>query len=55
MEGASPDVGERFRSTAGLLAVAGDAAEASDETDVLRMRRSDEEDWKPLLLAAGDK
>ena len=56
MEGASPDVGDRFRSTAGLLGVAGDAPEPSDgTTEALRMRQSGEEDWRPLLLAADDK
>jgi hypothetical protein len=56
MQGAAPGVGERFRSTAGMLAVADDAAEPPSETpDALRMRRSDEEEWRPLLTAAGDR
>jgi hypothetical protein len=56
MQGAAPDLGDRFRSIAGVLAVAGDAAEPSDGTpDAFRMRRSDEEEWIPLLLASGDK
>jgi len=56
MEGAAPDVGGRFRSTAGLLGVADDAAEPrGGAPDALRMRPSDEDEWRPLLLAAGDK
>ena len=54
MEGASPDVGDRFRSAAGLLGVAGDAPEPDGTTEALRMRQSGEEDWRPLLLAADD-
>jgi hypothetical protein len=56
MEGAAPDVGDRFRSMAGVPGVAGDTHEPpAGPRDALRMRPSDEEEWRPLLLAAGDK
>jgi len=56
MDGAAPDVGERFRSTAGVLAERSDAHDPPAGTpDAPRMRRSDEEEWRPLLTAAGDK
>jgi hypothetical protein len=55
MQGATPDVGDRFRSMAGVLAVAEDDGEPPATPDALRMRGPDEEEWRPLLLAAGDK
>ena len=56
MQGAAPDVGTRFRSTAGVFASADDApVQPTGAPDAFRMRGSDEEDWRPLLLAAGDE
>ena len=56
MQGATSDVGDRFRSMAGVLAVAHDDVEPPAGTpDALRMRGPDDEEWRPLLLAAGDK
>jgi hypothetical protein len=57
MQGAAPDVGDRFHSTADALAIAEDASEPQSNTppSALRMRGSDEEEWTPLLLAAGDR
>ena len=59
MEGATPDFGGLFRSTADVLAGAAEDSEpapapAPGTPDAFRMRRSDEEEWKPLLLAAGE-
>jgi hypothetical protein len=55
MQGAAPNLGERFRSIAGVIAADTAAELPTDTPDPLRMRGSDEEDWRPLLLAAGDK
>jgi hypothetical protein len=52
MQGAAPDIGDRFHSATDALAIAGDASEPATPTP-LRVRRSDEEEWTPLL-AAGD-
>jgi len=55
MDGAAPDVSERFRSMAGVLGVADAAEPSAGMPDAPRMRRSDEEEWRPLLTAAGDE
>ena len=55
MDGAEPDVGGRFRSMAGVLGIAEGDPEPPSMPDSPRMRRSDEEEWRPLLTAAGDK
>jgi hypothetical protein len=55
MQGAGPNLDERFRSIAGVFG-GGTAEEPRGEVpDPLRMRGSDEEEWKPLLLTAGKK
>ena len=55
MDGAAPDVGERFRSMAGVLAVTEPAERPAGTPEAPRMRRSDEEEWRPLLTAAGNE
>ena len=55
MDGAAPDVSERFRSMAGVRGVADAAEPSAGMPDAPRMRRSDEEEWRPLLTAAGDE
>lgn len=57
MQGAAPDVGDRFQSTADALAIAEDSSEPQSDAapSALRVRGSDEEQWTPLLLAAGDR
>jgi hypothetical protein len=57
MQGAAPDVGDRFHSTADALAIAEDVSEPQSNTppSALRVRGSDEEEWTPLLFAAGDR
>ncbi len=55
MEGASPDLGGRFRSIAATLEPSVDGElRRDDAVDALRMRSSDEEEWRPLLLLSGD-
>lgn len=55
MEGAAPDVGGRFRSVAGPLDMAEGDSESPTSADAPRMRRSDEEEWRPLLTATRDR
>ena len=51
VKGAAPDLSEQFRSIAATLdpSVDGEPRPA-DAVDALRMRSSDEEEWRPLLL-----
>jgi hypothetical protein len=55
MQGAAPNLDERFRSIAGVFGAGTTAELPTDTADPLRMRGSDEDEWRPLLLAAGDK
>jgi hypothetical protein len=56
MQGAAPDVGDLFWSTAEIPALAAEDPEQRAPTHGrVRMRQADDEEWTPLLLAAGEK
>ena len=55
MEGAAPDLGGRFHSIAAIFEPSVDGEpRPADAVDALRMRSSDEDEWRPLLFLSGD-
>lgn len=51
MQGAAADLGGRFHSGTDALAISGDASTPAPTPSPLRVRGSDEEEWRPLLAA----